>query len=208
MASLKDRISRVPDRSPILQYARAGSSIDDIPGAKRIQLARPAAWPKLVANSFALPIVILGTLILMMFGGWVIFASRGIIEATSGVLILLIALLPAATGYQLILEMLSLRRAGNRPIIFALGDGAILIDDAAQRTIGLIEVRREHVTSLGLLPAPTIRLRQKIWTLRIVGFPTKLEIEFFEEDNARAEAVLDQIRSCLKPPLPLREGEA
>jgi hypothetical protein len=194
--------------SPILQYARAGSSIDDIPGATRIQLARPAAWPKLVANSITLPILTLATLILIVFGFWVLMASRGIVEAVNGVLILSIALLPAAVGYQLILELLSLRRAGNRPIVLVLGDGVMLIDDAAQRTIGSIEVKREHITSLGLLPIPTVRLRQKVWTLRIVVFETELEIEFLEEDSARADAVLDQIKSCLKAPLPLREGGA
>jgi hypothetical protein len=192
----------------ILGYARAGLSIDDIPGAKRIQLARPAAWPKLAADSLALPILALATVILIVFGIWVLIASRGVVEAANGALILSIALLPAAVAYQLILEVLSLRRAGNRPIFLVLGDGAMLIDDAAQRTTGSIEVKREQVTSLRLLPVPTVRLRQKIWTLRIVGFETELEIEFLEEDDARAQAVLDQVKSCLRAPLPLREGEA
>ena len=193
--------------SPILQYARAGSSIDDTPGAKRIQLARPAAWPRVVFDSLVLPIVVLAALFLLLWGVVSILNMRGLGNAFTGVVLLLVAMIPTVVAWQFLLELASLRRAGKRPIVLVLHDRILLIDDAAQRTTGAIEVRREQVKSLELTPQPMAVMRQKVWTLRVTGFETELAIQYIESDDARARAVLDQIKICLYS-FPLRQGGA
>jgi hypothetical protein len=185
------------ESKPILGYAHCGPAMEPREALQVIELRRPAAWAQIVLIALGLFLTIAAILALSAT------ASRSLRRWNSrdtgsmmGSWIALMTL--AGLSYVQITYLITVARAGRRPITLAIQNRTLLIDDVAVNASAVISVVPGTVRQLSLRDAGRSIALEPLWELTIQRhLDSDIRFYFVEKDPVRAELLVFDLYSGL-----------